>query len=142
MDLLSPNVSIASFEEMSISEKADCKEKLSWSDGQSCGYPDCIYFAAAGIFQNIHVEKPLDRKLVSYGTVRKEPMMEIKDETSKHLSFELAFSALKYVQVMVATHSDGGTLRLSPRMQKRDPTILHMLSRAHHRTGCQERRLL
>ncbi|XP_039607266.1 putative methyltransferase NSUN7 isoform X2 [Polypterus senegalus] len=100
MDLLSPNVSIASFEEMSISEKADCKEKLSWSDGQSCGYPDCIYFAAAGIFQNIHVEKPLDRKLVSYGTVRKEPMMEIKDETSKHLSFELAFSALKYQDLL------------------------------------------
>uniref|UniRef100_A0A8C4X4Z6 NOP2/Sun RNA methyltransferase family member 7 n=1 Tax=Erpetoichthys calabaricus TaxID=27687 RepID=A0A8C4X4Z6_ERPCA len=100
MDLLSPNVSIASFEEMSISEKADCKEKLSWSDGQSCGYPDCIYFAAAGIFQNIHVEKPLDRKLVSYGTVRKEPVMEIKDETSKHLSFELAFSALKYQDLL------------------------------------------
>ncbi|MGH0184315.1 UNVERIFIED_CONTAM: hypothetical protein FKN15_021666 [Acipenser sinensis] len=76
---------ISSLDDLTISDKAN-----------SIGYPDYVYLNAAAIFQNIHVEKPQDQRLVGYGTLTNLPMPVFEDEKSQRWSFKLAFSALKY----------------------------------------------
>ncbi|KAK1175326.1 putative methyltransferase NSUN7 isoform X1 [Acipenser oxyrinchus oxyrinchus] len=76
---------ISSLDDLTISDKAN-----------STGYPDYVYLNAATIFQNVHVEKPQDQRLVGYGTLTNLPMPVFEDEKSQRWSFELAFSALKY----------------------------------------------
>ncbi|NWR46467.1 NSUN7 methyltransferase, partial [Regulus satrapa] len=63
-------------------------------------YPDSIYMDAAKIFQGIHIEKNKDRNLVRYGDNSESPMMAFKDEHSRRVSYELAFSALKYQDLL------------------------------------------
>ncbi|XP_033890748.1 putative methyltransferase NSUN7 isoform X1 [Acipenser ruthenus] len=76
---------ISSLDDLTISDKAN-----------STGYPDYVYFNAATIFQNNHVEKPQDQQLVDYGKLTNLPMPAFEDEKSQSWSFELAFNALKY----------------------------------------------
>ncbi|MGH0162806.1 UNVERIFIED_CONTAM: hypothetical protein FKN15_043763 [Acipenser sinensis] len=76
---------LSSLDDLTISDKAN-----------STGYPDYVYFNAATIFQNNHVEKPQDQRLVDYGKLTNLPMPAFEDEKSQRWSFELAFNALKY----------------------------------------------
>ncbi|XP_048797281.1 putative methyltransferase NSUN7 [Lagopus muta] len=61
---------------------------------------DSVYINAAKIFHSIHNKKPKDRMLVQYGDDSVSPMLTLKDEYSQRLSYELAFSALKYQDLL------------------------------------------
>ncbi|NWX50614.1 NSUN7 methyltransferase, partial [Steatornis caripensis] len=64
------------------------------------GYHDSVYINAANIFQGIRTEKPKDRILVWYGDDSLSPTLTFKDEYSQRVSYELAFSALKYQDLL------------------------------------------
>ncbi|NWR60083.1 NSUN7 methyltransferase, partial [Bucorvus abyssinicus] len=64
------------------------------------GYHDSVYINAAKIFQGIHTEKRKDRTLVQYGDDSVSPMPTFKDEYSQRASYELAFNALKYQDLL------------------------------------------
>ncbi|NXI56105.1 NSUN7 methyltransferase, partial [Chloroceryle aenea] len=64
------------------------------------GYQDSVYLNAAKIFQGIHSEKRKDRILVQYGGDSVAPMLTFKDERSQRVSYELAFNALKYQDLL------------------------------------------
>ncbi|XP_068134579.1 putative methyltransferase NSUN7 isoform X2 [Hyperolius riggenbachi] len=63
-------------------------------------YSDQIYINAARIFQSIYRRKPPDRILVSYGNDSGLPLPVFKDEKSQRWSYELAYSALKYQDLL------------------------------------------
>ncbi|XP_051896282.1 putative methyltransferase NSUN7 [Pristis pectinata] len=68
--------------------------------GVNDGYPDAVYMMSANIFQNIHNEKPLSRRLVHYGNDLKSPILEIKDDKLQRSVYDLAFNALKYQDIL------------------------------------------
>ncbi|NWQ67749.1 NSUN7 methyltransferase, partial [Neopipo cinnamomea] len=72
------------------------------------GYPDSVYMNAAKIFQGIRTEKSKDRMLVRYGNKSESPMLAFKDEHSRRVSYELAFSALKYQDLLEEILIDSG----------------------------------
>ncbi|NXY44407.1 NSUN7 methyltransferase, partial [Ceuthmochares aereus] len=64
------------------------------------GYRDSDYINAAKIFQGIYTKKPKDRTLMQYGDDSLTPVLTFKDEYSQRVSYELAFSALKYQDLL------------------------------------------
>ncbi|XP_072424071.1 putative methyltransferase NSUN7 isoform X2 [Chiloscyllium punctatum] len=91
---------ISNLDELTISRKTRAEEKDLALRREKTGYPDYVYKVSADIFQSIHVEKPPSRRLVNY---EKDPEMiipEIKDEKFQRWVYELAFSALKYQDVL------------------------------------------
>ncbi|NXJ91808.1 NSUN7 methyltransferase, partial [Corythaixoides concolor] len=64
------------------------------------GYHDSVYVNAAKIFQGIHTEKRKDGIWVRYGDDSPSPALTFKDEYSQRVSYELAFSALKYQDLL------------------------------------------
>ncbi|NXW56301.1 NSUN7 methyltransferase, partial [Eurystomus gularis] len=65
------------------------------------GFHDSVYINAAKIFQGIRGEKRKDRILVRYaGDDSGSPTLTFKDEYSQRVSYELAFSALKYQDIL------------------------------------------
>ncbi|NXK31792.1 NSUN7 methyltransferase, partial [Piprites chloris] len=72
------------------------------------GYPDSVYLNAAKIFQGIHTEKSKDTVLVRYGSDSESPVLAFKDEHSRRVSYELAFSALKYQDLLEEILLDSG----------------------------------
>ncbi|XP_013764278.1 putative methyltransferase NSUN7 isoform X3 [Pundamilia nyererei] len=68
---------------------------------QSCqGFPDRVYLLASVIYQNNHLEKPAAQRLVSYGKERGLRLPEVKDEEMHRAAYELAFSTLKYQELL------------------------------------------
>ncbi|XP_060102325.1 putative methyltransferase NSUN7 [Heteronotia binoei] len=110
--LLSSNDSIVSdiagLHEMTFSNEITPAEKSSTSLIEKTGYQDSVYLNAANIFQSIHKEKPQDRLLVKYGNGPFPLATDFKDERSQRLSYELAFSALKYQDVLENILIDSG----------------------------------
>ncbi|XP_009816083.2 putative methyltransferase NSUN7 [Gavia stellata] len=88
------------FSEMKISDGKGSVEKRTMTLIKKNGYHDSIYINAAKIFQGIHTEKHKDRILVRYGDDSVSPMLTFKDEYSQRVSYELAFSALKYQDLL------------------------------------------
>ncbi|NXP55636.1 NSUN7 methyltransferase, partial [Heliornis fulica] len=64
------------------------------------GFHDSVYINAAKIFQGIHTEKCKDRILVRYGDDSVSPLLPFRDEYSQRVSYELAFSVLKYQELI------------------------------------------
>ncbi|NXN12994.1 NSUN7 methyltransferase, partial [Indicator maculatus] len=64
------------------------------------GYQDSVYASAAQIFQGIRTEKRRDRALVRYGGDSVSAMVTLQDEHSQRAAYELAFSALKYQDLL------------------------------------------
>ncbi|NWI23134.1 NSUN7 methyltransferase, partial [Sula dactylatra] len=64
------------------------------------GYHDSVYMKAAKIFQGIHTEKRKDRILVRYGDDSVSPVLTFEDGDSQRASYELAFNALKYQDLL------------------------------------------
>ncbi|XP_030349127.1 putative methyltransferase NSUN7 isoform X1 [Strigops habroptila] len=64
------------------------------------GCHDTVYINAAKIFQGIHTEKSKDRMLVRYAGDSAAPVLAFKDVSSQRLSYELAFNALKYQDLL------------------------------------------
>ncbi|KAM3936851.1 putative methyltransferase NSUN7 [Leptodactylus fuscus] len=67
---------------------------------EAASYSDQVFINAAKIFQGIYRRKPPDRTLVSYGSDIEHFTPEFKDEKSQRWSYELAFSALKYQDLL------------------------------------------
>ncbi|KFU95954.1 Putative methyltransferase NSUN7, partial [Chaetura pelagica] len=72
------------------------------------GYHDAVYMNAAKIFQGIRTEKPKDKMLVRYGDDSLPPTLTFKDDYSQRVSYELAFSALKYQDLLEEVLLDSG----------------------------------
>ncbi|XP_030421294.1 putative methyltransferase NSUN7 [Gopherus evgoodei] len=90
---------ISNFKEMAISNEREPVEK-SASLIENNGYQDSVYINAAKIFQGIHNEKPQDKILVRYGNELVPSLPDFKDECSQRSSYELAFSAVKYQDLL------------------------------------------
>ncbi|XP_009278444.1 PREDICTED: putative methyltransferase NSUN7 [Aptenodytes forsteri] len=86
--------------EMKISDEKGSVEKRTMTLIEKNGYHDSVYINAAKIFQGIHTEKRKDRILVRYGDDSVSPMLTFKDEYSQRVSYELAFNALKYQDLL------------------------------------------
>ncbi|XP_063777100.1 putative methyltransferase NSUN7 isoform X2 [Pseudophryne corroboree] len=67
---------------------------------EKVNYPDSVFLNAAKIFQGIHRKKPPDTILVNYGSDLEEPLPDFKDERSQRWCYDLAFSALKYQDLL------------------------------------------
>ncbi|RLW09336.1 hypothetical protein DV515_00002847, partial [Chloebia gouldiae] len=86
--------------EMKISDEKRSVKKTPVTQIGKNGYPDSIYINAAKIFQGIRTEKSTGRVLVQYGNNSESPMVAFKDEHSRRASYELAFNALKYQNLL------------------------------------------
>uniref|UniRef100_A0A8C0F9S4 NOP2/Sun RNA methyltransferase family member 7 n=1 Tax=Bubo bubo TaxID=30461 RepID=A0A8C0F9S4_BUBBB len=86
--------------EMKISNEKGSVEKRTMTLIEKNGYHDSVYINAAKIFQSIHTEKCKEGILVRYGDDSVSPMLTFKDEYSQYVSHELAFSALKYQDLL------------------------------------------
>ncbi|XP_030595490.1 putative methyltransferase NSUN7 [Archocentrus centrarchus] len=64
------------------------------------GFPDRVYLLASVIFQNNHLKKPTAHQLVNYGSERELPLPEVRDEEEQRAAYELAFSTLKYQELL------------------------------------------
>ncbi|XP_028621168.1 putative methyltransferase NSUN7 isoform X2 [Grammomys surdaster] len=64
-------------------------------------YPDSVYVMAANIFQGIRIQRSPDKVIINYGN---EPLRtsstHAEDESFQRLSYELAFSTLKYQDIL------------------------------------------
>ncbi|XP_071981296.1 putative methyltransferase NSUN7 isoform X2 [Engystomops pustulosus] len=67
---------------------------------ETVNYPDQVFINAAKIFQGIYRKKPPDRILVNYGPDIVHTPPQFKDERSQRWSYELAFNALKYQDLL------------------------------------------
>ncbi|KAM9677949.1 putative methyltransferase NSUN7 isoform 1-T3 [Trichechus inunguis] len=76
------------------------REKSSSCSAEKPGYPDFIYVMAANIFQGIRFEKSPEKVLIKYGNEPLPSSSESEDESFQRLSYELAFSALKYQDIL------------------------------------------
>ncbi|XP_049742915.1 putative methyltransferase NSUN7 [Elephas maximus indicus] len=76
------------------------REKSSSCSAEKTGYPDSIYVMAANIFQGIRFEKSPEKVLIKYGNEPLPSSSESEDESFQRLSYELAFSALKYQDIL------------------------------------------
>ncbi|KAH0516116.1 putative 28S rRNA (cytosine-C(5))-methyltransferase [Microtus ochrogaster] len=63
-------------------------------------YPDSVYVMAANIFQSIRVEKSPDRAIIKYGNEPLPSWSQSEDEAFQRSSYELAFSTLKYQDIL------------------------------------------
>ncbi|KFP18022.1 Putative methyltransferase NSUN7, partial [Egretta garzetta] len=86
--------------EMKISDEKGSVEKRTMTLIEKNGYHDSVYINAAKIFQGIHTEKHKDRILVRYGDDSVSRLLTFKDEYSQRVSYELAFNALKYQDLL------------------------------------------
>ncbi|XP_041038852.1 putative methyltransferase NSUN7 [Carcharodon carcharias] len=91
---------ISNLDELTVTHKTHTSEKDVALQGEKSGYPDYIYKVSADIFQSIHVEKPPSRRLINYEKDPELTIPEIKDEKFQRWVYELAFSALKYQDVL------------------------------------------
>ncbi|KAM9295517.1 putative methyltransferase NSUN7 [Morus bassanus] len=86
--------------EMKISDEKGSVDKRTMTLIEKNGYHDSVYMKAAKIFQGIHTEKRKDRILVRYSDDSVSPVLTFKDEYSQRASYELAFNALKYQDLL------------------------------------------
>ncbi|XP_073898499.1 putative methyltransferase NSUN7 isoform X2 [Castor canadensis] len=79
---------------------AASSDKSPISVPEKTGYPDPVYVMAANIFQGIRIEKSPEKVIIKYGSEPLPSLPESEDESFQRLSYELAFSALKYQDVL------------------------------------------
>ncbi|XP_054595014.2 putative methyltransferase NSUN7 isoform X2 [Nothobranchius furzeri] len=78
------------------------------------GFPDRVYLLAAAIFQNQHLEKPAAHRFINYGKDRGLPLPEFRDEDMQRAAYELAFSTLKYQELLEEVLIDSRFCRKQP----------------------------
>ncbi|KAM7394255.1 hypothetical protein PAMP_021068 [Pampus punctatissimus] len=61
---------------------------------------DQAYLQAAGIFQQLHTEKPVTHQLLHYAKKTDTPLPESRDKTIQRQAFQLAFNTLKYQDLL------------------------------------------
>ncbi|XP_013373505.1 PREDICTED: putative methyltransferase NSUN7 isoform X2 [Chinchilla lanigera] len=85
---------------LQLSDDAALRPRSSAGVAERTGYPDPVYVMAANIFQGIRVEKSPDKVIIKYGNEPLRASAQSEDETVRRLSYELAFSALKYQDIL------------------------------------------
>ncbi|XP_011361079.1 putative methyltransferase NSUN7 isoform X2 [Pteropus vampyrus] len=91
---------ISKLASLALSDDATSSEKNSPGLLEKTGYPDSVYVMAANIFQGIRIEKSPEKVLIKYGNEPLRSSSESEDESLQRLSYELAFSALKYQDIL------------------------------------------
>ncbi|XP_025047845.1 putative methyltransferase NSUN7 isoform X2 [Alligator sinensis] len=91
---------VSNLSELTVSNEREFAENSTTSLTEKTGYCDSVYINAANIFQRIHNEKPQDRILISYGNEPVPALPIFRVEYSQRASYELAFSALKYQDLL------------------------------------------
>uniref|UniRef100_A0A8C3CKH6 NOP2/Sun RNA methyltransferase family member 7 n=1 Tax=Cairina moschata TaxID=8855 RepID=A0A8C3CKH6_CAIMO len=86
--------------EMKISDVKGSAEKRTMTLIGKNVCHDSVYINAAKIFQGIRNKKPKDKMLVRYGDDSVSPALTFEDEYSQRVSYELAFNALKYQELL------------------------------------------
>ncbi|XP_062964787.1 putative methyltransferase NSUN7 [Cynocephalus volans] len=81
-------------------DEAASRGKSSAAGPEKTGYPDSVYVRAANVFQGIRIEKSPEKVLIKYGNEPLPSWSESEDESFQRLSYELAFSALKYQDIL------------------------------------------
>ncbi|XP_060236663.1 putative methyltransferase NSUN7 [Meriones unguiculatus] len=99
---------ISQLASLETSEDVAPKRRASPVVQEKPGYPDLVYLMAANIFQSIRIEKSPDKAIITYGNEPLEVRSKTEDETFRHLSYELAFSALKYQDILESLLIDSG----------------------------------
>ncbi|XP_045330225.1 putative methyltransferase NSUN7 isoform X1 [Leopardus geoffroyi] len=85
-----------------LSGDSSTGEKNSTGLPEKTGYPDSVYIMAANIFQGIRFEKSPEKVLIKYGNEPLRSLPESEDESFQRSSYELAFSALKFQDILEA----------------------------------------
>ncbi|XP_003800740.1 putative methyltransferase NSUN7 isoform X1 [Otolemur garnettii] len=94
------NTSISQLSSLGLSDdRASCGKSPPGVPEKS-GYPDSVYVMAANIFQGIRIEKSPEKVLIKYGHEPLPSSSDSEDESFRRLSYELAFSALKYQDIL------------------------------------------
>ncbi|KAL0596330.1 putative methyltransferase NSUN7 [Plecturocebus cupreus] len=83
-----------------LTSLALCGGKSSAGVLEKTGFPDSVYVMAANIFQDIRIEKSAQKVLIKYGNEPLRSVSESEDQSFRRLSYELAFSALKYQDIL------------------------------------------
>ncbi|XP_055444364.1 putative methyltransferase NSUN7 isoform X1 [Bubalus kerabau] len=91
---------ISQLSSLALSGDAACSENSSAGSPEKTGYPDSVYILAANIFQGTRLEKSPEKALIKYGNEPLPSSTESEDESFQRLSYELAFSALKYQDIL------------------------------------------
>ncbi|XP_038608889.1 putative methyltransferase NSUN7 isoform X2 [Tachyglossus aculeatus] len=68
--------------------------------GQRSGHQDSVYVKAAEIFHNIRTEKPAGNSRINYGNQPLHTFPDFRNGKSQHWAYELAFSTLKYQDIL------------------------------------------
>ncbi|XP_059131907.1 putative methyltransferase NSUN7 isoform X2 [Peromyscus eremicus] len=85
---------------LEMSREVIARKKSSTIAPEKAYYPDSVYVMAANIFQGIQIEKPPDRVIIKYGNEPLPCWFQSEDESFQRLSYELAFSTLKYQDIL------------------------------------------
>ncbi|XP_036618473.1 putative methyltransferase NSUN7 [Trichosurus vulpecula] len=91
---------ISKLTSLTHTEESGSKEKSILCLNEKNGYHDTVYIKAANIFQGIKIDKAPDKVLIRYGSDPVLTLPDFEDEKSQRLSYELAFSALKYQDIL------------------------------------------
>ncbi|XP_052497677.1 putative methyltransferase NSUN7 [Budorcas taxicolor] len=91
---------ISQLSSLALSGDPACGENSSTGSPEKTGYPDSVYILAANIFQGTRLEKSPEKALIKYGNKPLPSSTESEDESFQRLSYELAFSALKYQDIL------------------------------------------
>ncbi|XP_005902045.2 putative methyltransferase NSUN7 [Bos mutus] len=91
---------ISQLSSLALSGDPACSENSSAGSPEKTGYPDSVYILAANIFQGTRLEKSPEKALIKYGNEPLPSSTESEDESFQRLSYELAFSALKYQDIL------------------------------------------
>ncbi|ELV10429.1 Putative methyltransferase NSUN7 [Tupaia chinensis] len=101
--MLSPTTALSRRASPGLSPDAAGSDRSSAGVPEKPGYPDSVYVRAANIFQGIRTEKAPDKVLIKYGN-QPLPSSESEDESWRRLSYELAFSALKFTKAQAVVY--------------------------------------
>lgn len=68
---------------------------------EKSSYPDSVYVTAANIFQGIRIQRPADKVIINYGDeLLPSSWTQAEEDSFQRLSYELAFSTLKYQDIL------------------------------------------
>ncbi|XP_072593912.1 putative methyltransferase NSUN7 [Vulpes vulpes] len=87
-------------EDPALTARAPRSDTGSAGAPESTGFPDSVYVTAANIFQGIRFEKSPEHVLIKYGDEPLRSLPESEDESLQRASYELAFSALKFQDIL------------------------------------------
>ncbi|TSK87434.1 putative 28S rRNA (cytosine-C(5))-methyltransferase [Bagarius yarrelli] len=77
-------------------------------DWNPSNIPDKVFIDAAAVFQNAQQDKATARRIVGYGNRSNGISLKVKDEVWRRKAYELAFTTLKYQELLEDIMTDSG----------------------------------